>query len=43
MVHETPELYQSVVKPYIDAFPPARTQWFATIPGIIINMSYPTR
>ena len=29
MVRETPELYQRVVKPYIDAFPPSRTQWYA--------------
>ncbi|KAL0958276.1 hypothetical protein HGRIS_000428 [Hohenbuehelia grisea] len=27
MVHETPELYETVVKPYITAFPPSRTQW----------------
>jgi m7GpppX diphosphatase len=28
MIHESPELYESVVKPYIHAFPAARTQWF---------------
>jgi m7GpppX diphosphatase len=27
MVHETPELYKSVVEPYIAAFPAKRTQW----------------
>lgn len=27
MVHETPELYEKVVVPYIEAFPPSRTQW----------------
>ncbi|KAH7883147.1 scavenger mRNA decapping enzyme [Phlebopus sp. FC_14] len=27
MVHETPELYKKIVKPYIDAFPASRTQW----------------
>ncbi|KAI0341516.1 scavenger mRNA decapping enzyme [Trametopsis cervina] len=31
MVHETPEIYQAVVKPYIDAFPPSRTQWVRNI------------
>lgn len=31
MVHETPALYQSVVKPYILAFDPARTQWVEDI------------
>ena len=29
MVRETPELYESIVKPYIQAFPPSRTQWSA--------------
>lgn len=27
MIHETPELYEKVVKPYIAAFPPSRTKW----------------
>lgn len=27
MIQETPELYQRVVKPYIDSFPPSRIQW----------------
>ncbi|KAF7436799.1 hypothetical protein PC9H_003632 [Pleurotus ostreatus] len=27
MVHETPEIYEAVVKPYIAAFPAARTKW----------------
>ncbi|KAG1757076.1 HIT-like domain-containing protein [Suillus lakei] len=31
MVHETPALYQSIVKPYILAFDPARTQWVQDI------------
>ncbi|KAL4063895.1 HIT-like domain-containing protein [Scleroderma yunnanense] len=31
MVHETPELYEAVVKPYIEAFPPSRTQWVQNI------------
>ncbi|KAG2044480.1 scavenger mRNA decapping enzyme [Suillus americanus] len=31
MVHETPALYQSIVKPYIVAFDPARTQWVQDI------------
>lgn len=31
MVHETPSLYQSIVKPYILAFDPARTQWVQDI------------
>ncbi|KAJ3571522.1 hypothetical protein NP233_g3702 [Leucocoprinus birnbaumii] len=31
IVRETPELYESVVKPYIDAFPPSRTQWVENI------------
>ncbi|KIK26397.1 hypothetical protein PISMIDRAFT_676236 [Pisolithus microcarpus 441] len=31
MVHETPELYEKVVKPYIEAFPPSRTQWVRNI------------
>lgn len=31
MVRETPELYQSAVKPYIDAFPPSRTKWVEEI------------
>jgi m7GpppX diphosphatase len=28
MVHETPELYQSIVQPYINAFPAKRVQWY---------------
>ncbi|KAI0684504.1 scavenger mRNA decapping enzyme [Cytidiella melzeri] len=31
MVQETPEIYATVVKPYIDAFPPSRTQWVLDI------------
>ncbi|KAI5994745.1 HIT-like domain-containing protein [Pisolithus albus] len=31
MVHETPEIYEKVVKPYIEAFPPSRTQWVRNI------------
>ncbi|KIM65696.1 hypothetical protein SCLCIDRAFT_112453 [Scleroderma citrinum Foug A] len=31
MVHETPELYEKVVVPYIEAFPPSRTQWVRNI------------
>jgi len=31
MVQETQELYRTVVKPYIDAFPPSRTQWVENI------------
>lgn len=31
MVRETPALYQSIVKPYILAFDPARTQWVQDI------------
>ncbi|KAI6156970.1 scavenger mRNA decapping enzyme [Pisolithus tinctorius] len=31
MVHETPALYETVVKPYIEAFPPSRTQWVRNI------------
>ncbi|KAI0042788.1 scavenger mRNA decapping enzyme [Auriscalpium vulgare] len=27
IVHETPAMYEKVVKPYIDAFPASRTQW----------------
>lgn len=28
MVTETPDLYYEVVRPYIDAFPASRTQWY---------------
>jgi len=31
IVRETPELYERVVKPYIDAFPAARTKWVDNI------------
>ncbi|KAF5348544.1 hypothetical protein D9756_009582 [Leucocoprinus leucothites] len=31
IVRETPELYERIVKPYIDAFPPSRTQWAENI------------
>jgi len=31
MVHETPELYEKHVKPYIAAFPAKRTQWVENI------------
>ncbi|KAF9525497.1 scavenger mRNA decapping enzyme [Crepidotus variabilis] len=31
MVHETPKLYESHVKPYITSFPPSRTQWVENI------------
>ncbi|KAI0088391.1 scavenger mRNA decapping enzyme [Irpex rosettiformis] len=31
MVQETPGIYASVVKPYIDAFPPSRIQWVLDI------------
>ncbi|KAK0457776.1 scavenger mRNA decapping enzyme [Desarmillaria tabescens] len=31
LVRETPELYTSIVRPYIDAFPPARTRWVTKI------------
>ena len=27
MVHETPELYEKIVKPFILSFPPSRTEW----------------
>ncbi|KAI0777504.1 scavenger mRNA decapping enzyme [Trametes elegans] len=27
IVHETPDLFERIVKPYISAFPPSRTQW----------------
>ncbi|KAF9809599.1 hypothetical protein IEO21_07370 [Rhodonia placenta] len=31
MVHETPALYETIVKPYIAAFPRSRTQWVTDI------------
>lgn len=31
VVHETPELYERIVQPYIAAFPSARTQWVVDI------------
>lgn len=30
-VHETPELYASVVKPYLESLPPSRIQWVYNI------------
>ncbi|KAF5377947.1 hypothetical protein D9615_006755 [Tricholomella constricta] len=36
MVRETPELYESTVKPYITAFPAARTQW---VENILLGLS----
>ena len=37
MVHETPELFKRIVSPYIDAFPPSRTQW--CVAQILISIS----
>ena len=31
IVQETPELYSTIVKPYIQAFPPSRTKWVTNI------------
>ncbi|EJD05719.1 scavenger mRNA decapping enzyme [Fomitiporia mediterranea MF3/22] len=31
MVQETPELYEKIVKPFVQAFPPSRTQWVENI------------
>ncbi|KAI5124318.1 hypothetical protein M0805_008925 [Coniferiporia weirii] len=31
MVKETPKLYERIVKPFIQAFPPSRTQWIENI------------
>lgn len=31
LVRETPELYERIIRPYIDAFPPARTEWVFNI------------
>jgi m7GpppX diphosphatase len=31
IVRETPELYAAIVKPYIDAFPASRTQWYLSL------------
>ncbi|KAI0330054.1 scavenger mRNA decapping enzyme [Cubamyces sp. BRFM 1775] len=31
IVHETPALFERIVKPYITAFPPSRTQWVENI------------
>ena len=28
LLRETPELYKSIVQPFIDAFPASRTEWF---------------
>ena len=32
IVRETPALYERIVRPYIDAFPATRTQWFVSEP-----------
>jgi m7GpppX diphosphatase len=34
IMRETPELYESIVKPYITAFPAARTQWWVSLLSI---------
>ncbi|KZV89808.1 scavenger mRNA decapping enzyme [Exidia glandulosa HHB12029] len=31
LVRETPELYERIVRPYIDAFPPSRIEWVQNI------------
>ncbi|KZT13309.1 scavenger mRNA decapping enzyme [Laetiporus sulphureus 93-53] len=31
IMHETPAMYEQIVKPYIDSFPKARTQWVVDI------------
>ncbi|KAA1473037.1 scavenger mRNA decapping enzyme [Dentipellis sp. KUC8613] len=31
IIHETSKMYADIVKPYIDAFPPARTKWVEDI------------
>ncbi|KZT34788.1 scavenger mRNA decapping enzyme, partial [Sistotremastrum suecicum HHB10207 ss-3] len=31
MVHESIDLYRKIVKPYVDSFPPKRTQWVRNI------------
>ncbi|KAI8986786.1 scavenger mRNA decapping enzyme [Trametes punicea] len=31
VVHETPDLFERIVRPYISAFPPSRTQWVENI------------
>ena len=31
MVREAPDLYREIVKPYIEAFPPSRTQWYVLV------------
>lgn len=36
MVQETPSLYESVVKPFIDSFPPSRTQWLVILSMILL-------
>ncbi|GLB38749.1 putative scavenger mRNA decapping enzyme (DcpS) N-terminal [Lyophyllum shimeji] len=36
MVRETPELYERIVKPYIAAFPPSRTEW---VENILLGLS----
>lgn len=30
LVHETPALYERIVKPYIDSFPASRTKWYSS-------------
>lgn len=37
MVQETPSIYERVVRPFIDSFPPSRTQWLV-IPFVILLM-----
>jgi m7GpppX diphosphatase len=36
MVRETPELYEAAVKPYIAAFPPARTKWYIALLAVYL-------
>jgi hypothetical protein len=36
IVHETPDLYNIHVKPYIDAFPPSRTKW--RVPYLFVSI-----
>jgi m7GpppX diphosphatase len=39
IVRETPALYQRIIKPYIDAFPPSRTQWFVSLASSLYQHS----